>query len=188
MPRTAAAKKPAAAAPPPPVAKAQKFVTVACKVPCGLEIYLNRKESYDEETMQGSRQRVRYVPTGKAVIIRGPAQPNGQAPRGYVRPTVSSGYALTPGVDAEWFEKWMDQNKLNPLVTEGMIFAHGSRSGIQGWARENDARLSGLEPINPDGDIRMPKSLAAAVGKVETADEMKARQPLPPADDEDFED
>lgn len=173
MPRAQTAQKKAPASSVPPISK-PKFVTVACKVPCGVEIYLNRKEEYDEETMTGSRRKVRWVPTGKATIIRGPAQPNGQAPRGYVRPNIVGEYALTPGVDADWFEEWMSQNSKNPLVTGGMIYALG-KDKIRGWAKENEKRTSGLEPINPEGDYRMPKSLQPAVGKIEPTPEMKER-------------
>lgn len=188
MPRaaTATAPKPQAQAPAPK--PATSFVTVACKFPTGVVLQLCVKEDYLEEGLNGSRMRVRYSKSGATHLARGPAAPVGQIPRGYQRPEVVGGYALTRNIPAEFWDAWLEQNKDNPLVVNHMIMAHGKRSTVVGEAREQRAILSGFEPMNPDGDPRMPKPLLGQVGDVETADEMAGRQQLPETGDDDDED
>jgi hypothetical protein len=167
--------------------KSQQFVTVACKVPIGVELQHCVKEEYLEEGLNGSRMRTRYSKVGAIHVVRGPAQPNGPVPRGYVRPNVVGGYALTPNVPADFWDEWLRQNADNPIVVNKMIFAL-PRSRVAGLAREQEGLKSGLEPMDPDGDPRMPKPLTGGVGQVTPADEMALRQPVPDAGDEGLED
>lgn len=176
MAKPAVAAKPEAPKPQASVIpKSAGTVTVACKVPTGVVIQLCRKTEYAEETMQGTRMRVRYDRYGPIVIVRGPAQPAGTAPRGYVRPVVVGGYALTPGVDADFWKAWLEQNKDSPLVLSGQIFAHGTTASTRAQAQEQREVTSGLEPLNMDGDPRMPKPATGSVTGIETADEFAGR-------------
>jgi len=187
MPRAAATKTaPQSQAPAP---KPAANVTVACKIPTGVVLQLCAKEEYTEEGLNGSRARVRYTKVGQTFIARGPASPNGQVPRGYVRPAVAGGYALTSNIPADFWDAWLEQNKDNPIVVNQMIMAYGKRATTIGEARDRKDLMSGFEPMNPDGDPRNPKPLLGQVSQVATADEMAERQQLPDAGDEEvFED
>lgn len=169
------ASKPAPAMPAVHTApKGARTVTVACKFPAGLVLQLCRKVSYMEETMSGgSRERVRYDKVGAIVVVRGPAMPNGQVPKGYKRPEVEGGYALTRGVDADFFEEWLKQNEENPLVVNKMIFGRAGHDHAAGQAGDLHETRSGFEPIEPDTDPRIPRSLDPNISNVETADERK---------------
>jgi hypothetical protein len=160
-----------------PSPKSPGTVTVACKVPIGVELQLQRKETWTEETPTGGRDRVRFVKTGRIITVRGPAVPNGQAPEGYVRPHhIAGGYALTPGVPAEFWYTWLEENKDTDLVMNGLIFAHGRRDDVLAEAKEKRDLRSGTEALIPPGesgprDPRIPRALNARIGNIETADE-----------------
>ncbi len=153
--------------------KGKRTVTVACKFATGIVLQLCRKVDYVEETQAGGRiNRVRYDKVGDAITVRGPAAPNGQIPKGYRRPEVEGGFALTHGVDADFFEEWMRQNADLPLVKGGFIFAHASRDHAIGQAQDKADLLTGYEPLVPDQDPRAPKPLRGdGVSPIQTAEE-----------------
>lgn len=164
----------------PAARKSASTVVVACKIPTGLELQLCHKTDWTEETPSGSRDRFRWDRGGPTVRIRGTAYPAGATPRGFPeRPQMAGGYALTYGVDREFFETWMEQNKLNPIVVSNMVFAFDRSNDTKAQAKEFKDIRSGLEPLNPDDDPRMPKPLNANLSQIETADEMAGRQALP---------
>lgn len=101
------------------------FVTVACKTPMGLILELKGRPQ---------------------VTIKGFSIPYGTVPS---YPLVG-GYALTPNVDADFFEEWMKVNANLDLVRKHFIFAHAKSSDASAQAREMAAEKSGLEPIDPD--------------------------------------
>ncbi len=155
--------------------KGKRTVTVACKFPSGLVLQLCEERSYVEETQAGGRiTRRRFDKVGPAVVIRGPAEPQGQAPKGYKRPETSGGYALTHGVDADFFEEWMAQNKDFPLVVNKMIFASSSRDHASGEAEDLAHTRSGYEPLTPDNDDRVAKPIGAGVTPIETEEGRRA--------------
>ena len=45
------------------------------------------------------------------------------------------------------------------MVKNEMIFAYADRDSARDAARDNESRMSGLEPLNPDGDYRVPRPL-----------------------------
>lgn len=189
MPRAAAQPQaPAAQQPQAPTVRATpraSVVVVACKVPNGLVLQLCKKTSFPEETPSGTRDRVRYDRVGPRVTVRGPAYPVGTPPAGMPpRPAIVGGYALTPNVDREFFEQWMEQNRQNPIVINRMIFAHEARSHVVGQARELKDTRSGFEPLIPDNDPRLPKPQTAGLTPIQRADEMNGRAALPDADSE----
>jgi hypothetical protein len=150
--------------------RSSRTVTVACKIPHGLQLQLVRKTSYVEETLSGSRDRVRYDRTGARVMIYGPGRPVNPPP-GFPDPhPMAGGYALTHDVDSKFWEQWLEQNKLSPIVKNGLIFAMSSSNDVKAKAREQADFRSGLEPLNMEGDARMPKPRNAAVGGITKAD------------------
>jgi hypothetical protein len=99
-------------------------VTVACRLPHGLHLELKDQ---------------------KRVTIRGFS-----IPYGLPAMSISNGFALTPGVDADFFERWMTVNKDLDLVQRRLIFAHVKSSDAAAQAKEMADEKSGLEPLNPD--------------------------------------
>ena len=165
-----------------PISVSARTVTVACKVPMGLQLQLQKDmEKWDDER-GGPVKRTYKVKTGKIYYVAGPAYPQGGKPKNFPRePMVEGGYALTPGIPAEFWEEWLHQNRLAPYVQatdgaeHGMIFAYGSKADTVAAAREQEKQMSGLEPLSTDvdektgrlTDPRMPRSMNSAIAKIQ---------------------
>lgn len=160
-----------------PKSSAGAKVTVACKIGVGwFQLQLCRKEIVDEQTQTGVRQVTRYTRTGSIVRVRGTAYPRGTPPEGFPeRPQIIHGAALTPGIDKDFWDEWLDQNRLNPVVVNGLIFAHEASDSLAAMAAEHKDVTSGLDPINPKGDSRMPKSSRSDVSNVATEETHTSR-------------
>lgn len=145
-------------------------VTVACKLGVAYyDIQHCRPEQVYENTQTGPREITQHKRVGLVVRLRGTAYPRGTPPEGFPeKPTIVGGAALNRGIDKDWFDAWLEQNKRNPLVMSRMIFAHENEDHVRGEAKDLSSFLSGLEPVNPKKDVRMPKSTNAAVSEVET--------------------
>lgn len=100
-------------------------VTVGCKLPHGFKMDL---------LVNGVKQRV---------LLRG----NNSS-------LVAGGFGLTEGVDKEFFDKWMAENKALDFVQRGLIWAYKNTEGARKKAIEEAEKRHGLEPLNPDGDPR----------------------------------
>ncbi len=152
-------------------------VIVACKLGIAFfQLQLCREEEVDEQTQTGVRRVKKWTRTGQIVRIRGTAYPRGTPPEGYPeRPFMVDGAALNFGIDKDFWDQWVEQNRLNPVVVNKMIFAHENRAMVEGLAREQKGVLSGLEPINPKNDKRMPKSSRPDVSDVETEETKAAK-------------
>ena len=121
-------------------------VTVGCKLPHGLVLQLQQGYQATIEGPQGSQRQVtKYTKAGKEVVIKGNAIPAGEAHD----KTIVGGFALTYGVDAEFFAEWMLQHSEFPAVVNGLIFAHEKPQVAEGEAKNARDIVSGLEPINP---------------------------------------
>ena len=130
-------------------------VTVACKVPNGLLLRIFNMAPAREQTPTGYRDIERAEQVGDTIKINGPAVKFGQIPEH----TIIGGYALTPNVNKDFFEKWLHQNSDHPSVRAGLIFANAKPAMVTGQAKEQKALLSGLEPLNPDRIMRNGKSV-----------------------------
>ena len=139
-------------------------VTVACKFPNGVVLRVFRKEEFDAPTHGGVRTETRHVEIG-SFAVAGPAVPVGQIPRG----DIAGGYALTTGVPADLWAAWLEANKESDLVKNGIIFAHERKDFARGKATEMVGVRSGMEPITPDTDPRIPRPIMAGAGKIQTA-------------------
>jgi hypothetical protein len=137
-------------------------VTVACKLPHGLKMRLFREEDYQEPTAGGvMRISKRWVPLPDAVTVRGVAtEVNAPIdPRKPPPPLIVGGYALTPGVDADFWAAWLKANAEFDAVKNKLIFAYEKHDTTEGKARENASRRSGLEPLDP---TRLPRGIEPA--------------------------
>jgi hypothetical protein len=112
-----------------PKASAAKTLTVACKLPHGIELRLYKVE----------KDIPAQLLPGDPVVLAGS---NSDGALG--------GYGFTDNVDAGFFSAWMDQNQNFPAVRAGLIFAEASPDRARDKAREQASVLSGFEGINPE--------------------------------------
>ncbi|NTI80447.1 hypothetical protein [Rhizobium rhizogenes] len=132
-------------------------VSVACKLPHGLELRVfDTIDSVESNAMGEIRAVKKAQPRGQAVTIRGylekqrPDQP--MAARG-------SSYAITHGVDKEFFDAWLSQNKDHDAVRNKLIFASEKQDTVRGMTNEFKSTRSGLEPVDPNN---LPRGIQTA--------------------------
>lgn len=127
-------------------------VTVACKVANGLILEVSEMRPVDEPTGfgGGTRSTKKAFPTGERFVLRGNAidivKLRAGEDSGFSR---VGGAALTPGVPRDFWERWLAQHKDDPVVVNGLVFAHATIDGASGMARERKDVESGLEGIDP---------------------------------------
>lgn len=167
-----------------------RTVTVACKIPTGLWLQLQRPVERMEDTRDGPRPRSYNAFYGPRYYVNGPAYPVGALPKGFPRqPQIEGGYALTTGIPADFWEQWIEQNEKADFVRpiagseHGAIFAYATIEDTAAAARENEKALTGLEPISTDEDARgaltdrrLPKPISGFVGKLQPDHERAAQQ------------
>lgn len=148
-------------------------VTVACKKPGGHILQLCRPISTEEPILGGgTRKREEWRPYGEQVRLNNPVLPFGVIPP-Y---RVVAGYALTEGVDKGFFQEWMKQHAADPIVINGLLFAHRTVDGAAEMAKERRAQRTGLERLdiekNDKGVMRDPRVPKPRPGEImlETAD------------------
>lgn len=157
----------------------KRVVTVACKLPHGCVIRDFVESVAHEPVLGGGSRKVKvYRPVGPKIRIKGPTVP---AP--FVRLVeVVGGYAITEGIPADVFARWMKWNEDSAPVRNKLIFGDESGDKVRGICREYASLASGVEPldvsmiVNKDGrqvlkDPRVKRAGADLVvdGKVETA-------------------
>ncbi len=83
------------------------------------------------------------------------------------------GYALTRNVSRDFMDAWIAQNKDSDLVVNGMVFINPTDADARDEAKEKRDIKSGLEPLKPDGDKRVPRRKGGL--ELKTADEQSAK-------------
>jgi hypothetical protein len=151
-----------------PAGSSQK-VTVACKIGVGyFNLQLCKMQEKFEQNPQGGRVVKESVRTGNVVQLRGTAYPAGVVPKGFPdRPEIVHGAALNHGIDEDFMDAWSEQNKLNPIVMNQLVFYHRDPSHVRAKAAELTSQRSGLEPIDPSNDKRITRSTNAGVENVQ---------------------
>jgi hypothetical protein len=145
------------------IKRAANTVTVGCKLPNGLVLQLYQNVKRVENVPNGTRTYEIAEQVGEPITIHGSAM---KFEPGYIPPAqLAGGYGLTPGVNRDFFEEWMKQNREHPAVKSGLIFAAGSQMDAMDVAKENAGKRSGLEQIDP---------AKHGVKGVHTSDVMKA--------------
>lgn len=144
-------------------------VIVGCKLGIAyFNIQLCEIEEVFQQNMQGGRMVKEARRIGPVVQLRGTAYPRGTAPEGFPeRPEIVGGATLNRGIDRDFMEKWLKQNALNPIVKNQMIFVAGSDDAARGLAMDLKDHKSGLDPINPKSDPRLPKPSRGELTDVE---------------------
>jgi hypothetical protein len=179
-------KTPAAATPAPPaapntkpIAATGRTVTVACKIASGLALQLQTQQPRIVDTPKGPEKVMFWVKAGKVYYVHGPAYPTSPPPGYPPAPLIVGGYALTPGIPADFWEQWLEQNKLADYVLppegaeHGMIYAMPSMEDAVAVAKEQSTLLSGMEPLSQDKDKdgrlidpRVPRPLGHGMTKI----------------------
>ena len=127
--------------------------SVACKIPNGLNLRVFQMVDHDEPVMGGGTKTVkRAQQIGEIVKVHGPATPFGQAP---LCP-ISGGYAITRNIDADFFALWLSQNADHDAVKNNLIRHHEKYQNVHDEAKAFAKTKSGLEPIDPASDSRIP--------------------------------
>ncbi len=139
---------PVATAPPAPSKRANRTVTVACKIPNGIVIQNHQLVDGFEPVFGGGNRPVKVgQPVGNPITLVGPSRSFNSDPD---LKRVVGGYGLTFGVDADYFEKWMKDNAHTDMVAKGLIFSHESDARVVDQAKDMKSIQSGLEPLRPD--------------------------------------
>ncbi len=135
-------------------------VTVACKVSAGLVLRVYEMTEGSEPVLGGGSRTVQVARMkGEPVTLRGPAMRFGQ------NKSLYGGYALTHGVDAEFWETWLKQNAESALVINRQVFAHEKQDAVEKRAVDNKDARTGLEPLDPKN---LPSNLNKRGLKIET--------------------
>lgn len=129
-------------------------VTVACKIPNGLILRLFEMVDTTEVMPNGHRTIKKAQPKGSPVQIAGYSHEFMQAPRSAL---ASGGYALTHGVDADFWEEWLNQNRDADYVRNGLIFAQEKTADVRAQAKEHRDVADNQGPLVPDTDRRIPQ-------------------------------
>jgi hypothetical protein len=111
-----------------------------------------------EEPVMGGGVRIykRAYPIGNPVKLNGAAKRIGQD----VPWDIRAGAGLTHGIDADFFAKWMADNKDSDVVKGGHIFASAKTGDVVAEAKEKIGEKTGLEPLNPNS---MPAEFSKVV-------------------------
>lgn len=124
---------------------ARNVVTVACKLPHGLMIRDFSEHVGHENVLGGGTRKVKtFRPTGRSIRIKGPV-----VPEVFIRLVeVVGGYAITEGVDAAIFNRWLVANKDSLFITNQMVYGHEDGAHVRGWAKEREGVKSNMEPLD----------------------------------------
>lgn len=140
----------------------KETVTVACKLPHGIVMRVQRIEKTIEQSPMGPRETTIYRPdqTQGQYIIRGyipKYDPDSPPPI-----SMGSRFAYTDGIPKEIWDRWLEQNADADMVKNGLIFAFSTRTEAKAeGARREPHTTSGLEPMNPK-DLKGGKNSVAS--------------------------
>jgi hypothetical protein len=125
-------------------------VTVACRLPHGLVLQLQKEGIDTIPVMGGGTQEVKvWRKVGQIVTLKGWSHPSEVASEN----RIVNGFALTMGVDAEFMEAWMAQNADHPAVKTGNILVFTKGGDATSETRGRVKERTGFEPHNPKDPI-----------------------------------
>lgn len=128
---------------------AVKTVTVCCKVPNGIVLDLFEWTEVRSPAPGGHiTEKVSRRKTDRRFIINGNRVQFGKMPDYTI--VGENGYALTPGIPADFWYEWYEQNKDNDLVKNKIIFAFDTEKSAIAAAKDHQSVKTGLEPLDPN--------------------------------------
>jgi hypothetical protein len=95
------------------------------------------------------------TPAGKRVVIKGA---NSMLERPRDTPLIGK-FAFTE-VDEAFAVEWFERNKDMDFVKNGMVFMQKNVASANAEAKEKANILTGLEPLNPDKEARLPHGVS----------------------------
>lgn len=137
-------------------------VTIACKLPAGVVLRGQKKQTEREAVLGGGvREYEAWRPTGEQVEIFGTAVEFGKAPK----TQIVFGYALTHNVSKDLWDNWFEGNKDSPLVKNKLIFAYEKAHDAQDAAKDHESTVSGFEPVDPENPGKKVRGIEKATVK-----------------------
>ena len=128
-------------------------VTVGCKLPHGLTMRVFDMVETQEPVMGGGFRAVKVAQERpQRVTLNGFSNAQNRAPNS----PIVEGFALTHGVDAEFWSAWKAQNADSDVVKNGLIFAHEKSVNTEAEAKDKKTLRSGLERLDPN---KLPKGI-----------------------------
>lgn len=126
-------------------------VTVACRLPNGLILQLEERVEVNEPQRDGGvRTITQYRRRPEQYVLNGCAINFESVKRGLEMPALAGGFALTPGIPKEFWEKWYEAHRHDDFVRRGLVFAADSEQDARREAAQNGEKVRGLDPIDPD--------------------------------------
>jgi len=148
----------------PPATTSTDTVVVACKLPHGLILRVFEMVEFDEPVLGGGFRRSKISQERpERFTINGFSHPQNRAPSH----AIVEGFALTPGVPKELWDRWLSQNQRSDMVKNGLIFAQPKTEMAEAASVERKKIKSGLERLDPN----------ALPGVRTDAEAMAARRP-----------
>jgi len=131
-------------------------VTVACKLPHGLNMRVYDWEKVEYQLLGGGMKSAREArPRETTYRLNGNSVAQNRAPGC----EIVGGFALTHGIPKDFWDLWLEQHKDWPAVKNGFIFAYEKPDATRGESREKKNLKTGLERLNPK---KLPRGVAIA--------------------------
>jgi hypothetical protein len=153
--------------------QASTTVFVACKLPHGIVIRDFVETIVHEPVLGGGARKVKlFRAIGRRIRIKGPVVP----PEFIRLVEVHGGYAITEGVPADVWRRWIEWNKDSDFVRNQMIYGNETKERLIGWAKERAALKSGTEPLdvsmkrNEEGEMVFKDERIALAGAIQVVD------------------
>jgi hypothetical protein len=127
-------------------------VTVACKLGPGVTFALFEMIDSWEPVLGGGQKPIKVAsPLGISYTFRGPAKDIQAMRRGTPSENpLAGGYALTPGIPREHWEKIARDYRDHPAIANRLVFAASGEFDAMSEARNLHLVETGLEGIDPD--------------------------------------
>jgi|SRR5215469_1028247 len=154
-------------------------VTVYCCLPNGLDLRVFRMVERSEPVLGGGfRDYTIAEQDGMPIHINGGGDKPTRLDQPRARHRVVLGFGVTEGVDKDTWERWLADNKQNPIVQKGYIYAAEKREYGDAEAEERgapedpkSASWTGLGAMLTENDPRRPRPGANLQGLKKFAEE-----------------
>lgn len=130
-------------------------ITVGCKIPTGFVMQLYEQIRVSTPILGGGL-RDEMVPRalpGETIRLNGCRAPWGENPGHEIKHATG----LTFNVPKDFWDEWYRQYEGSPLLENEVIFAQPDRKSLVDQARDEKDRWTGLAPVVPDTDPRIPR-------------------------------
>jgi hypothetical protein len=124
-------------------------VLIGCKLPNGIIL-----ELMPLPPTVVKDQQLYPAPAGKRVELKGANSL--RTHRRQVSMAVHP-YAVTR-VDKAFWDEWFERNKELEFIRKGLVFVAQTERDFNAIAKENAAKTTGMEALNPEKDPRLPRS------------------------------